>query len=618
MKISTNSDFFKKSLELQVTPPPSSTREKKVTTQGSRTTSVPRTSGAIAMLVKQTADTLKKCGLPQMAARVEKILGDANNERFVVAVVGEFNRGKSTFINNLLEKDVELPVGNLPTTAVMTRIRYAQKPKMAVFDDKGTRVGLTDLNQNSWDKLVANNFGEQQPKGSVIVGIPNKWLCQNSIELIDCPGAGDLSEERTQQIIEALDRADAAIINLNATAALSLTEKEFILNRILKRKTPFSMIVVNKLDLVPLKERSGIIKYIKDILTLNKMNIPVYIPLDIEMPDDTCANIQGLNIVRNVVAGWASDPRRQGLTDLWIKARVQNVVIMALDVLKEQMKMYEKDNVHAQDTILRKRNELDKLELIWGELELNMQSKANECYKSFLQKVEEYKSNIVERLQYEAGHAGTPEKWWSEDYPYRLKVELANLSVGLDNVITHIIASDSKWFNQILDQRFKSFVQIDISSVADKSDYLSEKSTRKIQFEDLTRKQNIARLGTTALSIASYFTPLGVIGSMTIGAGGAVAQASFFKKKIEEQKTILKEEIAKDVPTIIDRATIKSEQRIQSLYNRIIEESSKKKTLWIEAQTEIINTNNKPKSADVQKQSLSYISELETILLKLN
>ena len=107
MKISTNSDFFKKSLELQVTTTtPSSTREKKVTTHGSRTSSVPRTSGAIAMLVKQTADTLKKCGLPQMAARVEKILGDANNERFVVAVVGEFNRGKSTFITKFMENKI--------------------------------------------------------------------------------------------------------------------------------------------------------------------------------------------------------------------------------------------------------------------------------------------------------------------------------------------------------------------------------------------------------------------------------------------------------------------------------------------------------------------------------
>ena len=619
MKISTNSDFFKKPIEsLAINTQPPIHIDEKPRVPESRKASAPRTSGAIAMLVKQTSEALTKCGLPRMAARVDKILNDANKERFVVAVVGEFSRGKSTFINNLLEKDIDLPVGNLPTTAVMTRIRYAQKPKMAVFDDKGTRIGLLDVTPNSWDGLVANNFGEQQPNGSVIVGIPNKWLGKNSIELIDCPGAGDLSEERTQQVIVALDRADAAIINMNASAALSLTEKEFILNRILKRKTPFSMIVVNKLDLVPLKERCGIIKYIKDLLVLNKMNIPVYIPSNVEMPEDTYSDIQGLEIIRNVVAGWAADPRRQALTDLWIKARVQDVVFMALDVLKEQLKLYEKDNVQTQETIQRKRNELAKLELIWGELELNMQSKANECYKSFIQKVEEYKLNIIERLQYEAGHAGSPEKWWVEDYPYRLKVEMANLSVGLDNVISHIISSDAKWFNQILDQRFKNFVQTEVISVAEKADYLSEKSTKQIQFEDLTRKQNIARLGTTALCIASYFTPLGVIGSMTIGAGGAVAQSSFFRKKIEEQKTMLKEVIAKDVPSVIDRAIEKSEQKIRILYDSIINESSKKKKLWVEAQNGIIETNNKPKSAKSQEQTIFYISELETISSKLN
>ena len=437
MKISNNSDFFKKPLtspepqQAAVATQPQGSEVNGSSPAETRKPAIPHTSGAITVLVKQTAEALTKCGLPKMAARVEKILNDVAKERFVVAVVGEFSRGKSTFINNLLEKDIELPVGNLPTTAVMTRIRYAQKPKMAVFDDKGTRVGLMDVSQNSWDGLVANNFGEQQPKGSVIVGIPNKWLGQNSIELIDCPGAGDLSEERAQQIIDALDRADAAIINLNAAAALSMTEKEFILQRILKRKTPFSLIVVNKLDLVKKEERNSVIQYIKNVLALNKMNIPVYIPSDVEMPDETYTNIQGLDVIRKVVAGWSADPKRQALTDLWIKARVQDVVFMAIDALKEQLKLYEKDNVHAEETILRKKNELAELGLMWGGLELNMQSRANECYKSFLDKVEEYKKEITARLQYEAGHAGSPEKWWKEDYPYRLKVELANLSVGL-------------------------------------------------------------------------------------------------------------------------------------------------------------------------------------------
>jgi ribosome biogenesis GTPase A len=619
MKISSNIDFFEKPLSTQtvVTSPQNANKESD-NASVTRKRILLHTSGEVAILVKQTSEALTKCGLPKMATRVEKILNDAAKERFVVAIVGEFNRGKSTFINNLLEKNIELPVGNLPTTAVMTRIRYAQKPKMAVFDDKGTRVGLLDVNQNSWDGLVVKNFSEEQPKGSVIVGIPNKWLGQNSIELIDCPGAGDLSEERTQQIIDALDRADAAIININATAALSLTEKEFILQRILKRKTPFAMIIVNKLDLVRKEERNGIIKYIKDVLVLNKMNIPFYIPSDVEMTDDTYAYMQGLDAIRSVISGWAADPKRQALTDLWIKARVLDVVFMAIDALKEQQKIYYVDNEHSQEVIQGKKNELAKLDLLWGELELNMQNRSNSCYKTFIEKVEEYKANIIERLQYEAGHAGSPEKWWKEDYPYRLKVELANLSVGLDNVISHLISSDARWFNQMLDQRFKFFVQVESTNITEKTDYISEKSNRKIEFEDLSRKQNVARLGTTALCIASYFTPLGFMGSMGIGAGGAILQNSFFKKKIEEQKSILKNEIAKDIPLIIDKATIKSEQRIQFHYNSIIEESSKKKELWIETQTTAIEANDKPKSAEAQKQVCSYISELETISSKLN
>lgn len=627
MKISNNSDFFKKPLtspepqQAAVATQPQGSEVNGSSPAETRKLAIPHTNGALTVFVKQTTETLTKCGLPKMAARVEKILTDVANERFVVAVVGEFSRGKSTFINNLLEKDIELPVGDLPTTAVMTRIRYAQKPKMAVFDDKGTRVGLMDVSQNSWDGLVANNFGEQQPKGSVIVGIPNKWLGQNSIELIDCPGAGDLSEERTQQIIEALDRADAAIINLNATAALSMTEKEFILQRILKRKTPFSMIVVNKLDLVKKEERNGIIQYIKNVLALNKMNIPVYIPSDVEMPDDTYSNIQGLDVIRNIVAGWAADPKRQALTDLWIKARVQDVVFMAIDALKEQLKLYEKDNVHAEETILRKKNELAKLELMWGELELNMQSRANECYKSFLEKVEEYKVNIIERLQYEASHAGSPEKWWKEDYPYRLKVELANLSVGLENVISKLVATDARWLNQILDQKFKNYVQIDDVTITDKKDFVDKTSGREVVFENLNKKQNMARIATAGLSIAGFLLlpgGMGILATMGIGTGGAIMTGNVFKKKLDEQREELKKAIAKDIPIVIDKAIEKSEQKIRSLYDSIIKELSKKKNSWVEIQADIIAANNKPKSADAQEQTRSFISELETISSKLN
>src|ERR1700694_5640462 len=49
------------------------------------------------------------------------------DELFLLVVVGEFNSGKSAFINALLGARV-LREGVTPTTAVITRLRYAPAP----------------------------------------------------------------------------------------------------------------------------------------------------------------------------------------------------------------------------------------------------------------------------------------------------------------------------------------------------------------------------------------------------------------------------------------------------------------------------------------------------------
>ena len=49
-------------------------------------------------------------------------------DRFHLVVVGEFNHGKSTFVNALLGADV-LPTGVTPTTAVIHHLVYADEPR---------------------------------------------------------------------------------------------------------------------------------------------------------------------------------------------------------------------------------------------------------------------------------------------------------------------------------------------------------------------------------------------------------------------------------------------------------------------------------------------------------
>lgn len=603
MKLTSNTDFFqKKGTEVKGQTPDKSTL---LGQQGAnRVEKRQRKSSAeISALIKQTIDVLDKCGFGKMSARVNQIQNDLTRERFVISVVGEFKHGKSTFLNHLLEDAAMLPVADLPTTAILTRIRYAHQPKMAVFGDKGERKAMLDIKPESWEGLVANNFGEEQPKGSVIIGIPNAWIGKYNIELVDCPGAGDLSEERAKVIGDVLNRTDGAVIALNATAALSNSEKIFIKNRILSRKTPFTLIIVNKLDLVKKDERNKVIKYIKDVLALNKMDIPIYIPYDIEMPDATYESIIGMDKVMAAIVSWIYTPERQQLIENWAKVRISEIVSTAIETLSEQEKLLKLDDKKRLEVIASKKQALSKLELEWNDLALKLQSKSNDCYARFLEKVEEYSFDVIERLQFEVSHAGSPEKWWKEDYPYRLKVELANMSVGLENVISRIVSSDAKWFNDILNQKFRSVIQVGSIYITDKDEYRGQKSQRVLEFENLSKKQNYARIGTVVLSLA-LAPAFGLLATMGVGTAGTLITSSVFKKKIEEQRTLVKEAIAKDVPAIIMQATANSEKRIQSLYDEMLDDSDKKKQAWLETQSVAIESAN-PSQVQSQLDSIA-------------
>src|SRR5512141_2289996 len=62
-------------------------------------------------------------------------------DRFHLVVVGEFNHGKSTFVNALLGKHV-LPTGVTPTTAVIHHLEYSEEPRAEVVYASDKRAPL--------------------------------------------------------------------------------------------------------------------------------------------------------------------------------------------------------------------------------------------------------------------------------------------------------------------------------------------------------------------------------------------------------------------------------------------------------------------------------------------
>ncbi len=68
---------------------------------------------------------------------VDKLAAD----RFHLVVVGEFNHGKTTFVNALLGAEI-LPVGVTPTTAVIHHLEYSAEPRAQVVYASGEKTTL--------------------------------------------------------------------------------------------------------------------------------------------------------------------------------------------------------------------------------------------------------------------------------------------------------------------------------------------------------------------------------------------------------------------------------------------------------------------------------------------
>ena len=399
--------------------PPPAAPEKKPLPKNAVDSSL-KISGEVKKLLDELDAELTASGYKVLLRETSKIRRELVRRQFTVAVAGEFSRGKSTFVNNLLEKEF-LPTGNLPTTAMLTKIRYNPNEMMIWFDGKGGKKQGLPVTLEAWDGLTADP-SEDDPEGFMLVGIRNQWLQQTGIEIEDTPGAGDLVGKRAALVGEALRCDDGAIITVSATSALSMSEKLFIEQRLISPKTPYLMLIVTKLDQVPVKERSGVLKYIKEKLNYWKWNIPVFVPAEMEMPDDTYNSIMGLDKIRAELEKWVRDPRREELTRLWLAQKAQSVIRMAMDSIKEQELLIDADDDKRRELIEKKKAKLSDASLAWGELKREMGQRNVECYNELLRIIDENKSKITEKLQYEVMHSNNPQRWWQQDYPYRIKV----------------------------------------------------------------------------------------------------------------------------------------------------------------------------------------------------
>jgi small GTP-binding protein len=152
---------------------------------------------------------------------------------FMLVIVGEFNSGKSAFINALIGSEV-MPEGVTPTTSVINLLRYGET----------TGEGMLP------DGIIERTF-------------PAEFL--DEISIVDTPGTNAIIREHEELTEKFVPRSDLVLFVTSADRPFTESEREFMSE--IREWGKKIVIIINKIDLV--REEDDITK----IVTFVRENI---------------------------------------------------------------------------------------------------------------------------------------------------------------------------------------------------------------------------------------------------------------------------------------------------------------------------------------------------------
>ncbi len=200
-------------------------------------------------------------GNSRAAESLAEISQKIRENRFYLVVLGEFKRGKTTFINALLGEPL-LPTAVVPLTSIVTMMRYGPEERVEVIFEDGRieRISMQELHLFVTER---GNPGNEKGVKRVEVSYPSPFL-QDGVYLVDTPGVGSVFANNTEVTYSFMPKADAAIFLLAADPPISQSELAFLKDvRQSIRKVFF---VQNKVDRLDQDERIESMEFSRSII----------------------------------------------------------------------------------------------------------------------------------------------------------------------------------------------------------------------------------------------------------------------------------------------------------------------------------------------------------------
>jgi GTPase Era involved in 16S rRNA processing len=197
---------------------------------------------------------------------VEKVSHKLQSQRFRIAIVGEFSRGKSTLVNALVGEKIQ-PVRAIACNSTITVLKYGSQKRIVCHYKNGREEEISfeqyqdkvTLSKQAVRKRLTEELALSEELArceieEIIFEHPSLALCQNGLEIVDSPGLNE-HPARAAVTHQLLKDTDAVIFLTSASQALNYGERQIILDLVTqlsggKENEPANnlFIVVNKWD----------------------------------------------------------------------------------------------------------------------------------------------------------------------------------------------------------------------------------------------------------------------------------------------------------------------------------------------------------------------------------
>ena len=218
---------------------------------------------AIATQLRALLDLLKARGSEARFHRCEELMVKLAEDRFTLAVVGQFKRGKSSLMNAIIGREL-LPTGVLPLTSAITILRFGTPERVIVHREDLQFPEIVPVSSLPNYVTERGNPGNRRRVKTAIVEVPLPFL-RRGLEFVDTPGVGSVIEANSATTYRFLPECDAVIFVTSVDSPFTETELDFL--SAIREHVRKIFFIVNKTDLLPDQhERDEVFKFIESEL----------------------------------------------------------------------------------------------------------------------------------------------------------------------------------------------------------------------------------------------------------------------------------------------------------------------------------------------------------------